>query len=206
MPRNNLSSSQKSSADKKVKVAGPSNQHCHSSYITQPYEWIWIKNKHAVLDAPPASTYVHLLPPLSTYVHLHPPTCTFIHFCPTASTYVHLRPPGSTCVHMCSPASICVHLYTLAYICIHFHPPTSTFVHLHPLSSTCIHMCPPASHASNYIHFCPPASGYLIIWSYQRCVLATFANFCQCLEKFQLMATIFNFLYLLANYFQLWYL
>ena len=98
-----------------------------------------------------------------------------MHFCPTASTYVHLRPPGSTCVHMCSPASICVHLYPLAYICIHFHPPTSTFVHLHPLSSTCIHMCPPASHASNYIHFCPPASGYLIIWSYQRCVLATFA-------------------------------
>ena len=52
MPRNNLSSSQKSSADKKVKVAGPSNQHCHSSYITQPYEWIWIKNKDTVLDAP----------------------------------------------------------------------------------------------------------------------------------------------------------
>ena len=32
MPWSNFSSSQKSSADKKVKVAGPSNQHCHSSY------------------------------------------------------------------------------------------------------------------------------------------------------------------------------
>ena len=44
MPRNNLSSSQKSSADEKVKVAGPSNQHCYSSYTTQPYKWIWTKN------------------------------------------------------------------------------------------------------------------------------------------------------------------
>ena len=32
MPWSNFSSSQKSSADKKVKEAGPSNQHCHSSY------------------------------------------------------------------------------------------------------------------------------------------------------------------------------
>ena len=52
MLRSNLSSSQKSLADKKVKVAGPSNQHCLSSYTTQPYEWIWTKNKNTVSDAP----------------------------------------------------------------------------------------------------------------------------------------------------------
>ena len=59
MPRNNLSSSQKSSADKKVKVAGLSNQHCHSSYTTQPYKWIWTKNKNTFLDAT-ASTFTRL--------------------------------------------------------------------------------------------------------------------------------------------------
>ena len=111
MPRSNLSSSQKSSADKKVKVAGPSNQHCHSSYITQPYEWIWIKNKHTVLDAPPASTYVHLLPPLSTYVHLRPHMPTCVYLCPPASTCVNLRPAASSCVHLCPPASTFIPLY-----------------------------------------------------------------------------------------------
>ena len=35
MLRSSLSSSQTSLADKKVKVAGPSNQHCYSSYTTQ---------------------------------------------------------------------------------------------------------------------------------------------------------------------------
>ena len=96
MPRNNLSSSQKSSADEKVKVAGPSNQHCYSSYTTQPYKWIWTKNKNNVLDAPAASTYVHL----------HPPTSTCIRS--PASTYVHLHPPVSTCVQLRPPVSTSV--------------------------------------------------------------------------------------------------
>ena len=107
--KNNLSSSQKSTVDKKVKVAGPSNQHCHSSYITQLYEWIWIKNKDTVLDA---STCFHLRPPMSTCVHLRPPTSTCVHICPPVSTYVivHLHPPASTCVHLCPPASTFIQL------------------------------------------------------------------------------------------------
>ena len=84
MPRSNLSSSQKSSADKKVKVAGPSNQHCHSSYTTQPYKWIWTKNKNNVLDAPAAA---------STLARLHLPMSTCIHLCQPASSCVHLCPP-----------------------------------------------------------------------------------------------------------------
>ena len=84
MPRSNLSSSQKSSADKKVKVAGPSNQHCYSSYTTQPYKWIWTKNKNNVLDAPAAA---------STFARLHLPVSTFIHLCQPASSCVHLCPP-----------------------------------------------------------------------------------------------------------------
>ena len=99
MPRSNLSSSQKSSADKKVKVAGPSNQHCHSSYTTQPYKWIWTKNKNTVLDAP-----------ASTFARLHLPVSTFIHLRPAVSTYAHLHLPMSTCIHLCQPASSCVHL------------------------------------------------------------------------------------------------
>ena len=130
---------------------------------------------------PPASTCFHLRPPASTCVHLHPP----------ASTYVQLCLPMSTCVHLGQPAFTCVHLRPSVSTCIHLRISASTFIHLHPLLSTCIHMCPPASHASNYIHFCPPASGNLIIWSYQRCVLATFANFCQSLGKFQPIATTF---------------
>ena len=92
MPRSNLSSSQKYSADKKVKVAGPSNQQCYSSYTTQPYKWIWTKNKNNVLDAP-ASTFIHLRPPASTYAHLHLPMSTCIHLCQPASSCVHLCPP-----------------------------------------------------------------------------------------------------------------
>ena len=84
MPRSNLSSSQKSSADEKVKVAGPSNQHCYSSYTTQPYKWIWTKNKNNVLDAPAAA---------STFARLHLPVSTFIHLCQPASSCVHLCPP-----------------------------------------------------------------------------------------------------------------
>ena len=99
MPRSNLSSSQKSSADKKVKVAGLSNQHCHSSYTTQPYKWIWTKNKNTVLDAP-----------ASTFPRLHLPVSTFIHLRPAVSTYAHLHLPMSTCIHLCQPASSCVHL------------------------------------------------------------------------------------------------
>ena len=92
MPRNNLSSSQKSSADKKVKVAGPSNQHCQSSYATQPYKWIWTKNENTVLDAP-----------ASTFARLHLPVSTFIHLRPAVSTYAHLHLPMSTCIHLCQP-------------------------------------------------------------------------------------------------------
>ena len=84
MPRSNLSSSQKSSADEKVKVAGPSNQHCYSSYTTQPYKWIWTKNKNNVLDAPAAA---------STFARLHLPMSTCIHLCQPASSCVHLCPP-----------------------------------------------------------------------------------------------------------------
>ena len=89
MPRTNLSSSQKSSADKKVKVAGPSNQHCHSSYTTQPYKWIWTKNKNNVLDAPAAA---------STFARLHLPM----------STCIHLSQPASSCVHLCPPQCVTV--------------------------------------------------------------------------------------------------
>ena len=84
MPRSNLSSSQNSVADEKVKVAGPSNQHCYSSYTTQPYKWIWTKNKNNVLDAPAAA---------STFARLHLPVSTFIHLCQPASSCVHLCPP-----------------------------------------------------------------------------------------------------------------
>ena len=84
MPRSNLSSSQKSSADEKVKVAGPSNQHCYSSYTTQPYKWIWTKNKNNVLDAPAAA---------SPFPRLHLPMSTCIHLCQPASSCVHLCPP-----------------------------------------------------------------------------------------------------------------
>ena len=78
MPWSNFSSSQKSSADKKVKVAGPSNRH-YSSHTTQPYKWIWTKNKNNVLDAPAAaSTFVHLHPPVSTCVQLRPPVSTSV--------------------------------------------------------------------------------------------------------------------------------
>ena len=101
MLRSNLSSSQKSSADEKVKVAGPSNQHCYSSYTTQPYKWIWTKNKNNVLDAPAAA---------STFARLHLPVSTFIHLRPAVSTYAHLHLPMSTCIHLCQPASSCVHL------------------------------------------------------------------------------------------------
>ena len=100
MPGSNLSSSQKSLADKKVKVAGPSNQHCLSSYTTQPYKWIWTKNKNDVLDAP---TFVHLRLPVSTFVDLRPPV----------STYVQLRLPMSTCIHMRPLLSTCVHQHPM---------------------------------------------------------------------------------------------
>ena len=82
-----------------MKVAGPSNQHCHSSYTTQPYKWIWTKNKNTVLDAP-----------ASTFARLHLPVSTFIHLRPAVSTYAHLHLPMSTCIHLCQPASSCVHL------------------------------------------------------------------------------------------------
>ena len=102
------------------------------------------------------STCIHFDPHASNFVHLHPPKSTFIHFCPPASTWVNLRSHVSTSVHL--------------------RPPVCTCVYLHPPSSICIHFCPPAYHASNYIYFCPHASGYLVIWSYQRCLLAIFAN------------------------------
>ena len=98
VPRSNLSSSQKSSADEKVKVAGPSNQHCYSSYTTQPYKWIWTKNKNNVLDAPAASTYVHLHPPTSSCVQIRSPASTYVHLHPPVSTCIQLRPPLSTSV------------------------------------------------------------------------------------------------------------
>ena len=139
MPWSNFSSSQKSSADKKVKVAGPSNQHCHSSYITKPYKWIWTKNKNSVLDAPTcvhlrpsSSTFVHLGLPVSTFVHLHPHASICIYRCPPVSTCVQLRPAVSSCVQLCPPASTWVNL----------SPPASTFIHLHPLLFTCVHMHP----------------------------------------------------------------
>ena len=97
MPRSNLSSSQKSSADEKVKVAGPSNQHCYSSYTTQPYKWIWTKNKNTLLDAP-----------ASTFARLHLPVSTFIHLRPAVSTYAHLHPPVSTCIQLRPPVSTSV--------------------------------------------------------------------------------------------------
>ena len=84
MPWSNFRLSQKSSADEKVKVGGPPNQHCHSSFTTQPHTWIWTKNENA------ASSCFHLRPP--------------------ASNYVRFRPPMSTCIHLCQPASSCVHL------------------------------------------------------------------------------------------------
>ena len=203
MPRSNLSSSQKSSADEKVKVGGPSNEHCYSSYTTQPYKWIWTKNKNTVLDAPastfarlhlPVSTFIHLRPPASTYVHMLWSTCihfdphasNFVHQHPPKSTFIHFCPPGSTCIHMCSTASICVHLYPLAYICIHFHPPAFTCVHQHPMHPT----------TSIFAHL------RLVIWSSGHINVA----FWQFLPMFKKIPTIFNFLYLLANYFQLWYI
>ena len=71
--------------------------------------------------------------------------------------------------------------------CIHFSPPVFTSIpciKLHPLSPTCVWL-----------------SGHLVIWSHQCCL------FCQCLEKFQLLTTIFiNLLSLSVNYFQIWYL
>ena len=186
MPRNNLSSSQKSSADKKVKVAGPSNQHCHSSYITQPYEWIWIKNKHTVLDAPPASTCFHLCPPTSTCIHFHPHASTFLHLHPPASTCIHLHPPlsffvqlrlpMSTCVHLGQPAFTCVHLRPSAFTCIHLRISASTFIHLHSHVSTSI----PCIQLHPLLSTCVWLSDHLVIST--LFFLATFANFCQCLE------------------------
>ena len=120
LPRNKLGLSQKSSADKKVKVAGLLNQHCNSSYTTTPYKWLWTKNENTVLDAPPACTCVHLFPPSSTYV-----MSTFVHLCPPVSTCVQLGPPMSTYVDLCQPASSFVHL----------RPPASTCVHLYLLAN-----------------------------------------------------------------------
>ena len=71
MARSNLSSSQKCLADKKVKVAVPSNQHCLYSYTTQPYEWIWTKNKNTALDAPTTFANLGILRlPLATFGNL----------------------------------------------------------------------------------------------------------------------------------------
>ena len=133
-------------------------------------------------SGPPASTFIHIHPILSICIHLHPPASTFIHFCPTASTCVHLGQPAFTCVHLHPSASTCIRMcivHPLSSTYIHFCPPASTCIHFHPPASTCIHFCPPVSTSipcTNYIHFCQPASGYLVICSYQRCPLSTFAN------------------------------
>ena len=190
MPRSNLISSQKSSADKKVKVAGLSNQHCHSSYTTQPYKWIWTKNKNTVLDAT-ASTFTCLWsspafdPHASNFLHLRPPASTFIHMHPLFSICIHLHPLLSNCVHLGQPAFTCVHLRPSALTCIHLRISASTFIHLHPLLSTCTHFHPPASTCVHQHPMHPTTSIFahprlviwsMVIWSYQHCLLSIFSN------------------------------